>query len=79
MKQLLRGAMTAVISGGAASTALVVMAPEHFDFKHVGSIFLAGSVIGLLNWLRTSPWDTKVVNAAQDVADEKAVAKAAGE
>lgn len=55
-KALLNGALTAAVSGGAMATAQIVLDPLHFQWKVTGTVFAGGAVIGLLNWLRTSPW-----------------------
>ena len=65
MKTFLRGALTAALSGGAAAAGQGILDPDHFDLRHTGAVFLAGAVIGLLNWLRTSPWNQGVVDAAK--------------
>ena len=55
-KQILNGLVTAAVSGGCTATAQIVLDPAHFDFQRTGMVFGAGVVVGILNWLRKSPW-----------------------
>jgi hypothetical protein len=62
----LRGAMTAALNGGAAATGAVMIDPTHFnrdELRHVALMFGMGALVGVLNWLRSSPWQS----AANDV------------
>lgn len=62
----LRALATAALNGGVLATSFVVIDPTHFnrhDFRHVAAVFGAGALVGVLNWLRSSPWQA----AANDV------------
>lgn len=57
---LLNGAITAVLSGGSMAVGSIIIDPEHFNsdhLKHLGIVFAAGGLMGLFNWMRTSPWN----------------------
>lgn len=63
MRHLLNGLLTAAVSGGAAATGSILIDPEHFGaahLQHLGIVFGAGAVLGILNWLRSSPWDIQI-------------------
>jgi hypothetical protein len=56
MNKYLKTLLTVALSGGAAACGMIAIDPAHMDFKHVGTVFAGGSVLGLINWLRNSPW-----------------------
>jgi acyl dehydratase len=74
VKHLARGAITAAISGGALAATQVVLDPGHVDFRHTGIVFAGGALIGLLNWLRTSPWDQGTLDAQKNSLAQSAQA-----
>lgn len=55
--KVINGAITAALSGGAAAALALGLDPSHFDWYKTTSMFLAGSAIGLINWLRETPWN----------------------
>ncbi len=55
-KAILNAAVTASVSGGAAAVTQVLVDPTKFQPKQTGMVFLAGSIIGLVNWIRQAPW-----------------------
>lgn len=59
-RHLLASLFTVIVSGGAMATSSIAIDPEHFSFhhlQHLGLVFAAGAVMGLLNWLRSKPWE----------------------
>lgn len=56
-RQMANGAATAAASGGATAATALVLDPNHFDWEKTTLVFAAGAAIGLLNWIRQSPWN----------------------
>lgn len=59
VRNIAAGLTTAAVSGGAAAAGMYALDPAHFnmtELRHLGLAFLAGAVAGVLNWLRSSPW-----------------------
>lgn len=60
VRHLLSTMLTVILSGGAMATSSIVIDPDHFNsqhLKHLGLVFAAGALMGLLNWLRQKPWE----------------------
>jgi hypothetical protein len=62
-RHFLNAALTAAISGGAGACGSIVLDPDHFGvdhLRHLGIVFAAGAIFGLINWLRSSPWQQQL-------------------
>lgn len=55
-KTVTNGIITAALSGGSTAAAQLALDPAHFDYERTGAAFMAGAVIGVINWLRQTPW-----------------------
>ena len=55
-KQILNGLVTAAASGGAAAVAVNTYDPQHVDLHRTLVVFAGGAFLGVVNWLRKSPW-----------------------